>query len=291
MPIGVVAAGVGAAGMIGSAIIGNNAASDAADAQVQGDNQAAQVNREGLAQQQKQYDTSRQDALSVYNQNRTDAQNVYNTSRSDLAPYRDVGSNALLALSDQLGIARPAGQANVNTGNPQFHTDPGYQFAFDQGLKAVDARFPGMSKSGAKAQALTQFGQGQADQQYDNWLSRLSGLASAGQTATGQSATLGANFTSANNAAGANLTSGLNSIGQQNSQAIGAYSQNTGNILQNAAAARASGYVGGANAITGAIGGGVNNLLAAYGSGAFGGNSGYGFPDSVNVTPPLWNDL
>lgn len=243
MPIGA-AIGVGS---IGGALISSSAASKAASAQEKGADQAAQVQREGLRQQQQQYDTSRKDALDIYSAN-------YN----NLGPYRDVGTNALLALSDKLGIARPAGQENTNTGNPEFKNDPGYKFAFDEGMKAVDARFGGMSKSGAKAKALTQFGQGVADQQYGNWLSRLGSLASVGQTATGQQGTLGTN-----------LTNTLATIGGQNANAIGAYSANTGILLENAAAARASGYVGSAKAINSSIDGGVNNLLALYGGDYF----------------------
>jgi hypothetical protein len=246
--------GLSLAGTAVSAISSSNAASKAAKVQEQGANLAAQVQREGLTQQQKQFEQTREDALGVYNQ-----------SRADLGPYRDVGSNALLALSDQLGIARPAGMESRNTGNPQFNSDPGYKFAFDEGVKAVDARFPGMSRSGSKAKALTQFGQGIADQGYGNWLSRLGSLASVGQTATGQSASLGTG-----------LTNTLANVGNANANAIGNYSANAGTLAENAAAARASGYVGGANAVNNSIGGGVNNLLAMFGSGAFGGINGYG---------------
>lgn len=293
MAIGTLAAigmGLAGAGSIASGIMGSKSADKAAQAQVQSADAAAQVQREALAQQQSQYDTSRadtlaqygqqrEDILGQYKQSREDTLGFYNTGREDLAPYRGVGSNALLALSDQLGIARPAGSEGTNTGNPQFREDPGYKFAFDEGMRAVDARFPGMSKSGAKAKALTQFGQGTADQQYGNWLARLSGLASVGQTATGQSASLagnasntlaGASPTNALNAA--SPTNALNSLGQANSAAIGNYASNTGNLLQNAGAARASGYVGSNNAWSGA----ANNLASLGGmfmGGGFGGGS------------------
>lgn len=267
-----------------NAAMGSEASGNAADAQERGANQSAQLQRESLTQQQKQYEQSREDALSQYNTSRGDALNIYNTSRADLSPYRDIGSNALMALSDALGIARPQGMAGKNVGNASFQKDPGYQFAFDEGLKAVDSRFGGMSRSGAKMKALDSYGQGVANQEYGNWLARLSGLASVGQSATGQSATLGANQTSANNALGSNLTNTLTGIGANNSAAIGNYGINAGNLLENASAARASGYVGGANATSGAISGGVNNLLSLYGmSGGFGGGSG-SIP-SVGVTP------
>lgn len=254
MAIGTLAAiglGLAGAGTAVQAISGANAADKAAQTQEAGANLAAQVQREGLTQQQKQFDTTRADALRVYEQ-----------SRGDLAPYRDVGSNALLTLSDQLGLSRPAGMEGRNTGNPSFREDPGYKFAFDQGLRAVDSRLPGMSKSGRKAKELTRFGQGIADQQYGNWLDRYYRLAGAGQAATGQQASLGAG-----------LTGTLANVGNANAQAIGNYAANTGNLLENAAAARASGYVGGANATNSAIGSGVNNFLSMYGSGMFGGGS------------------
>lgn len=235
-----------ATAVIGSAVVGgvtaSSASSKAASVQSQAADQSAQVQREGLKQQQEQFDTTRKDALDIYSAN-------YN----NLGAYRDTGTNALLALSDQLGIPRPRGHENTNTGNPQFKEDPGYKFAFDEGMKAVDARFPGMSKSGAKAKALTQFGQGVADQQYGNWLSRLGSLASVGQTATGQAASLGTG-----------LTSTLASIGNSNANAIGNYSANAGNLLESAAAARASGYVGSGNAINDSIGSGINNALSLF---------------------------
>jgi len=243
-------AAVGAAGSIASGVMGAGAAKDAANAQAQGAADAAQVQREGLKQQQAQFDTTRGDAL-----------NVYNTSRNDLSPYRNIGTNALLALSDTLGIARPAGFETTNTGNPRFQTDPGYEFAKAEGMKAVDARFPGMSRSGAKMKALNTYGQGVADQQYGNWLDRLGKVASVGQTATGQSASLGTN-----------LTNTLADVGNANSNAIGNYSVNAGNLAQNAAAARASGYVGSANAWSGA----ANNLAGIAGNYSGGGSSGGG---------------
>ncbi len=277
MPIGTTAAilgGVALAGTAAQAITGSNAADSAADAQIQGSQQAAQVQREGLAQQQRQFDTSRQDAINLYTQNRADARELYDTGRSDTQPFRSIGYNALLALSDSMGLARPAGYESRDIGNAAFRTDPGYKFAFDEGLKGVDARFRGQSRSGAKMKALNVYGQGVADQQYGNWLARLSGLASVGQTATGQAASLASNFASSNNSAAQGLTNNLTNIGANNANAIGSYAANTGNLLENAAAARASGYVGSSNATGSAISGGVNNLASLYGMGAFGGSSG-----------------
>lgn len=256
-------AGATLVGGVVASSTGSSAAKQAAATQTQAADESAAVSREGLAQQESQYEQTRQDTLAQAAQSRSDTLGIYNTSRNDLAPYRSVGQNALLALSDQLGIARPAGMETTNTGNPQFQTDPGYQFAFNEGLKAVDARFPGMSKSGAKAQALTQYGQGVADQQYGNWLSRLSSLASVGQTATGQTASLGSN--TSGTLASSNPSNTLANLSNASSNAIGNNTTNQVNALNDAAAARASGYVGSANAITSGISGTINNLSSLAG--------------------------
>ena len=79
-----------------------------------------------------------------------------------------------------------------------FRTDPGYQFRFDEGVRATDAAQAsnGMFRSGATGKALEKFGQGLADQSYQtylgnantafgNYFNRLSALSSQGLTAAG----------------------------------------------------------------------------------------------------------
>lgn len=122
----------------------------------------------------------------------------------------------------------------------QFRTDPGYQFAYNEGLRALDASAAarGTLLSGGQAKALTRYGQGVADQQYGNYWNRLAGLAGVGQQAT----------------------SGTAAVGQS-------YSNQAGNALMQQGNARASGY----NALGQGIAGGFNNLLGAgafaYGAG------------------------
>lgn len=122
------------------------------------------------------------------------------------------------------------GQTPQDSAVAAFQASPGYQFQFDQGVKATSQGMAaqGLGKSGAAQQALTQFGQGVANQEYGSWMNGLRSLAGIGQVATGQ--------------------------GQQANQN---YATQGGNTLQNAAAARASGYVGSANAWSG-----VGNQLA-----------------------------
>lgn len=122
-----------------------------------------------------------------------------------------------------------------------FRTDPGYQFALDQGSKTLQnsAAARGVLNSGATAKALTTFGQGQADQQYGTYFSRLQSLAGIGQSATNST--------------------------QQAGQAYGAAA---GNATTNAGNARASGYINSANAtsnglagVTGSVGNGLNGYM------------------------------
>lgn len=84
-------------------------------------------------------------------------------------------------------------QARQQNAFAQFRTDPGYQFAFDQGQKALtnSAAAHGILNSGATGKALTDYGQGQADQQYGAYFNKLQSLAGLGQSATGSTAAAG----------------------------------------------------------------------------------------------------
>lgn len=225
------------AGGTANAIIGSNAAHDAANAQVQGANTAAGVETAALKQQQAQFDTT----------------------QANLQPWMDTGKNALSTLYDSLVGGPNAGK---------FQSSPGYQFAFDQGTKAVNANASarGLSMSGNRLKDLTTFGTGIADQDYNNWLSQLGTVAGFGQNANNTSAT----------------------VANANSNAIGNNANQVANIDQSAAAARASGYVGGANALSGAISGTTNNLASLYGmsqSGYVGQSNGPWNNSPLNMVP------
>ena len=64
----------------------------------------------------------------------------------------------------------------------QFYQSPDYQFAFDEGQRAVDSSGAarGMALSGAQAKALTKYGQGAATQNYQNWLGNNMNLTNMG---------------------------------------------------------------------------------------------------------------
>lgn len=133
--------------------------------------------------------------------------------------FRDLrGIDRQLAEMGSIEENPQAGQQNALN---QFFQSPGYQFRMDQGTQAIErsnaAR--GRLDSGATLQDLTQFGQGLASQEFNNYANRLASLAGVGQSATNAGVSQGQNFAS-----------------QQ------------GNLLGQLGNARASGYVGAFNA-------------------------------------------
>ena len=107
---------------------------------------------------------------------------IYGDQRSLLAPYRQIGQNAL------------AQYANEFAGG--YEQSPGYQFQLEQGQRAIDnsAAASGQLFSGATQKAQLQFGQGMAAQDYGNWLNRLQGLSAMGQNAASGTGAAAAQF-------------------------------------------------------------------------------------------------
>lgn len=145
-------------------------------------------------------------------------------------PWRQAGItalNKLIPLTDY-----------TKFGTEQFQQDPGYAFRLSEGMKALDrtAAARGGLLSGATLKGAERYGQDMASQEYQNAFNRyqaeraaqlnpLQSLAGIGQTATGA------------------LTNAAQSYGAQ-----------TGQNLQDIGTARASGYLGGSNALSSAIG-------------------------------------
>lgn len=115
-------------------------------------------------------------------------------------------------------------------GVDDFHVDPGYEFALDQGQRALQRTQAanGHLLSGAAAKAMTEYSQGVADQQYGNAFdryntnqtnlyNRLMGLTTVGQSAASNQAAAGQNM--ANNVSDLTTNKG-------NSQAAGILGQN-----------------------------------------------------------------
>lgn len=153
--------------------------------------------------------------------------------------------------------------------NVTEQNDPGYEFRLQQGANALQnsAAARGGLLSGGTAKAINDYAQNSASNEYGNVynralqnyqtnyntfsndqaneFNRLSALSGTGQTTAGQLSSAGIN------AANTNANIGLTSAGQ------------IGQQLNNAGAANASGYVGGANAIGGAISGAANSVGGA----------------------------
>lgn len=146
-------------------------------------------------------------------------------------PWRKAGETALNKLV-------PLATKYTPFGMEQFQADPGYGFRMSEGMKALErsASARGNLLSGATLKGIQRFGQDLASQEYLNAFNRyqterearlrpLQSLAGVGQTTA-----------------------------QQLGQAGQTMASNVGEALTSGAAARASGYVGGANALTGALG-------------------------------------
>ena len=170
-------------------------------------------------------------------------------------PWVDSGNNARGMYDNALGLNGADGNAAA-TG--AFQAGPGYQFALDQGTQAAlrGASASGMLNSGNTLTALSQYGQGLANQEYGSWLDRLSGVSSQGlQAASGQAGQYGniANLyqNSANNQLSleSGVTQGLQ--GANNQWATGMEANNTargsflGKLLNGGVSALTGGKVGG----------------------------------------------
>ena len=146
-------------------------------------------------------------------------------------PWRQAGITALNKLT-------PLATEYTPFGMQQFQQDPGYAFRMQEGMKALErsAAARGGLLSGSMLKGAQQYGQDLASQEYMNAFNRyqaernarlnpLQSLAGVGQTATNQ-------------------------LGQAGQTMAG----NVGQALGAAAQARASGYIGGANALSQGLG-------------------------------------
>lgn len=177
------------------------------------------------------------------------SQAQYEQTRADQAPWRAAGETALSSLTG--GLA-PGGQFTKNFTMADYQADPGYAFRLSEGQKGIEsaASARGSQYSGATLKALNRFNSDQASQEYgkayDRFnadqstdFNRLASVAGVGQTAVNQTAAAGQ-----------------------------AAATTAGQAIQNAGTARASGYVGTANAINGTIGTIANQFQLSQLSGA-----------------------
>jgi hypothetical protein len=207
MPVAIVAAGIGAVGAIGGAVIASSASHHAADVAAQ----SAAANN-SLASSQ------------------------FATNSANMSPAIARGNAAGGYVQDLLGIGGdPAAAAKAFD---TYKGSTGYQFQLNQGLGAVNsnAYARGMGDSGATLKALQQRGNDVAAQSFNSYLGNLQDISRQGTTAASSLAGVSTNYVGQvaannNNAAdaagsaalssGANWASALRNIGNSAAYAYG----------------------------------------------------------------------
>ena len=165
---------------------------------------------------------------------------MFNQNRADMEPWRLAGGDAVNMLRQ--GI-QPGGSLVKNFSMADYEADPGYNFRLSEGLKGIErsAAARGNLLSGGVLKGITRYGQDMASNEYQNaynrfnqnqgnQYNRLAGVAGTGQNAVNQIGSMGTSM-----------------------------AQNVGNTMQGMGNARASGYVGQANALSGGLAGAYNN--------------------------------
>lgn len=164
---------------------------------------------------------------------------IWEQQQKDQAPWLQQGQQAIGRLGD---LMKP----NADT-SMMLKNDPSYQFRLKLGQQQLDRNnaASGMGYSGSQLKAAQNYGQDLASTEFGNYYNRLAGLASGGQQTAQSLGGMGSNY----------ATGASNTLGN-----LSGYLQNN---LGQAANARASGYIGQANAITGGLQGITDNLFRA----------------------------
>lgn len=178
-------------------------------------------------------------------------------------PFRQTGLTAQNRMMALLGIGQDRtapdfGKYAGDFGMRDFQADPGYGFRLSEGMKALErsAAARGGLLSGATMKGITRFGQDTASGEFmnafnryqtnrSNQLNPLQSLMGAGQTSTNA-------LTAAAGQTGAGMGSTYMGMGQ-----------GVANAQMAGGAARASGYTGMANALTGGLSTGANLYMQA----------------------------
>lgn len=153
----------------------------------------------------------------------------YNQTRQDQAPWRTTGQSALDQIAKLYGLDTTDANGNVVKGSGKadlssFSTSPDFQFNLGQGQDAINrsAAAHGGLLSGAAVKAGETYATGLANQNFGDYVSRLSGIAGAGQAATNATQVAGTNMANQNSGA-------LMSAGNARASAYGDIGQTIGN--------------------------------------------------------------
>lgn len=221
----VIAGGIAAAGAVGGAMISANASKSASAKQAAAAGNAA-------AMQEAQWEQTQE----------------------NLKPYMDLGQSYINPLKDALSNPMLTQQFSAPT-EQQAQNTPGYQFTLNQGLKATQnsAAARGLGTSGAALKGAANYSTGLANSTYNDVYNRAL-------------STFNTNYSSASN--NVNRLQGIVSNGQNAAATNGslgaATTSSIGNTLTSGANAAASGTVGSANALSGALGS-IGNGAMTYG--------------------------
>ena len=217
-----------AGSVVGSTLIGSRASGKAAEVQAGAADEAAQLQRQ-----------TSQEQLALQKR-------MYEEGVARQQPWLQAGQTALNKLMPLATEYTPFGMS-------QFQQDPGYAFRMSEGMKGLErsAAARGGLLSGATLKGIQRFGQDLGSQEYQNAFNRyqterasrlqpLQSLAGVGQTTANTLGQAGQNYAS------------------QAGGTMGQMASNVDDLMTGGAAARASGYVGQANALTGALNTGLN---------------------------------
>ena len=212
-----VSATVAAVSSVGSAAISSRGAKKAAQAQERASAEAQQVQREIFERQAELAEPFRQAGI---------------TSQNELLRMLDLGGEPGTPGYGAIGAPFTA---------EQMQMDPGYAFRLAEGEKALErmqaAR--GQLLGGGAVRAGVRYGQEMGSQEYMNAFNRAQALMGTRLGALGS------------------LYGAGQAAAQQVSGAAGQMGTNVGNLMMSAGQARASGYLGQANALAGALGQGA----------------------------------
>lgn len=271
MPAAVVAAGVGAAASIGGAALSASSQKKAANkaAQTATDNTAA---NNALAREQYGQNAA---VLAPYIQRGNQAGALYggllgvtpannNAGTAQItgpAPYAGQGGGVLGGFTNEAMIDvgyggspynyNPAGTVGAYTqpavandngtsyedAFKRYQDSSGYQFRFNQGIRALDASASsrGVLQSGAARKGALAFGQGIASDEFGNYLGYLGNLMGGGLSAAGAQAGVSTNMvnqvTANNNSAASAAANAALAKGQANGQMWGALGSGIGNVV------------------------------------------------------------
>lgn len=223
--VGLIAAGLGAAGSLGSSLIASNAAGKAATEQ-------EQATEQGIAEQQREFNIEQQNS----------------------APFVQAGQQSIAQIMAGLqnGTFGPGSIPNFTPPTlAQAQQTPGYQFTQQQGDKGVleGAAAAGGAISGGSLKSLDQYNTNLANTTYSNIYNQA--LSTYGANLTNQAQQFGQLVAPAQ--IGSGSTAAINATGSGTASSIAG-------LLQNLGTSQAAGTVGSAGAISTGIAGAATSL-------------------------------